>query len=261
MYTGGVIYHTILPYSSPRIINQFNRTLRPLVYPSYSVLYDVQTSPTYEFVYLAHCICGYVMYSITTGACSLAAIFAMHACGQIEIVSSLIDDLVEGKKYNVENNWSGQRLTVIVKHHLRVLRFSAVLEELLQEVCLIEFSGSTFMICLLEYYCIMDWEQSNTIGLSTYVMLLTSLSFNIFILCYIGESLTNKTSEVGARCCKIDWYYLPPKITRGLVLIIAMSNNPVRITAGRMVDLSFLTFGNILKTSLAYLSFLRALVM
>lgn len=122
MYTGGVIYHTILPFSGPRMTDVSNRTLKPLVYPSYSVLYDVQKSPIYEFVYLAHCMCGYVIYSVTTGACSLAAIFAMHICGQIEIISSLIDDLVDGRKYNESRTCAGQRLAVIVKHHLHVIR-------------------------------------------------------------------------------------------------------------------------------------------
>lgn len=122
MYTGGVIYHTILPFSGPRMTDVSNRTLKPLVYPSYSVLYDVQKSPIYEFVYLAHCLCGYVIYSVTAGACSLAAIFAMHICGQIEIISSLIDDLVDGRKYNESRTCAGQRLAVIVKHHLRVIR-------------------------------------------------------------------------------------------------------------------------------------------
>ncbi|XP_047365570.1 odorant receptor 43a-like [Vespa velutina] len=260
MYTGGMIYHTILPFSGPRIMDVSNRTLKPLVYPSYSVLYDVQKSPIYEFVYLAHCLCGYVIYSVTTGACSLAAIFAMHICGQIEIIASLIDDLVDGQKYNDTRTCAGQRLATIVKHHLHVIRFVTALEDLLQEVCLIEFTGSTFLICLLEYYCITDWEENNRIGVFTYSILLTSMTFNIFILCYIGESLTNKTNKVGERCCTIEWYRLPSKIAAGLILIIAVSNNSVKITAGKMVDLSLLTFSNLLKTSIAYLNFLRKLV-
>ncbi|XP_043488589.1 odorant receptor 13a-like [Polistes fuscatus] len=260
MYSGGVIYHTILPFVSTRMIDLSNHTFKPLVYPSYSVLYDVQKSPTYEFVYFAHFMCGYIIYSITTGACSLAAMFAMHICGQIEILTTLIDDFVDGKKYNFSKNSTGQRLSIIVERHLRILRFVASLEELLQEVFLIEFAGSTFIICLLEYYCIMDWQENNKVSLCTYFILLISTSFNIFMLCYIGESLTNKTSKVGERCCTIEWYRLSPKITSGLILIIAISNNPVRITAGKMADLSLLTFSNILKTSIAYLNLLRKLI-
>ncbi|CAD1471968.1 unnamed protein product, partial [Heterotrigona itama] len=88
-----------------------------------------------------------------------------------------------------------------------------------------------------------DWEQSNTISLTTYMMLLVSLTFNIFILCYIGELLMEKSSSVGLFCFMTDWFHLPTKMIHGLILIIAVSNNPAKISAGRIADLSLSTFG------------------
>ncbi|KAM0725293.1 putative odorant receptor 85d [Formica fusca] len=70
-----------------------------------------------------------------------------------------------------------------------------------------------------------------------------------------------KSSQIGLICYTIDWYQLSPKSARSLILMIAMASHPIKISAGRMVDLSLLTFGNVLKTSVAYLSFLRALIM
>ena len=43
----------------------------------------------------------------------------------------------------------------------------------------------------------------------------------------------------------IDWYRLPTKTVQDLILIIAMSNSPAKISAGRIADLSLLTFGNV----------------
>ncbi|XP_043253247.1 odorant receptor 4-like [Colletes gigas] len=256
MYTGGTIYHTFMQYAIGTFVDEHNRTIKPLVYPSYSGLYDVQRSPVYELVYIVHCMCGYVIYSVTTGACGLAALFVTHICGQIDIVLSRLDNLVDHER----NSNSNGRFVEIIERHLRTLRFSEVVDTILQEVCFLEFIGSTFMICLLEYYCITDWEQGNTIGVTTYSMLLISLTFNIFILCYIGELLMDKASNVGISCFMIDWYRLPNKTIRGLILIIAMSNNPAKISAGMIADLNLSTFGKILKTSLAYLSFLRTAV-
>ena len=42
-----------------------------------------------------------------------------------------------------------------------------------------------------------------------------------------------------------DWYYLPDKIILDLSLIIARSNMLVRITAGKFVDMSVHTFGDV----------------
>lgn len=43
----------------------------------------------------------------------------------------------------------------------------------------------------------------------------------------------------------IDWYQLPSKSIRSLILIIAMSSHPIKISAGSMFDLSLATFGNV----------------
>ncbi|XP_017759734.1 PREDICTED: odorant receptor 13a-like [Eufriesea mexicana] len=260
MYTAGLIYHTIMQYAIGSYIDEHNCTIKPVIYPVYSALFNVQRKPIYILVYVIHCICGYLMYSITAGTCGLAALFVTHACGQIDIVISRLDDLPRDKDITNTFNLNTQLIT-IVEHHLQILRFSTTIEMVLQEVCLLEFIGSTFMICLLEYYSITDWEQSNTIGLTTYTMLLISLIFNIFILCYIGELLMKKSTSIGVFCFMIDWFHLPTKTIHDLILIIAISNNPAKITAGKIVDLSLSTFAKVLKTSLAYLSFLRSTVM
>ncbi|XP_061927070.1 odorant receptor 13a-like isoform X6 [Apis cerana] len=204
-------------------IDEYNRTIKPVIYPTYNGLFNVQRSPIYEFVYILHCMCGYVMHSVTAGACGLTALFATHACGQIDIVIARLNDLIYGK-YTKEKINLNARFTKIIEHHLRILRFSATVQVILQELCFLECIGSTFLICLLEYYCI----TSSSIGLS---------------------------------CFMIDWYYLPSKTIRGLILMIAISSNPTKISAGGIVDLSLSTFGNVLKTSFAYLNFIRTTIM
>ncbi|XP_050583674.1 uncharacterized protein LOC126919038 isoform X3 [Bombus affinis] len=173
MYTGLVCYVTIMQYAMGLNMKANNRTIRVLVYPTYSGFFDAQKSPIYEIV------------------------------------------------------------------------FSAMIESVLQEVCFFEFVGSTFVICLLEYYCITDWQQNNKIGLATYSMLLVSLTFNMFLLCYIGNLLLEKSTNIGISCYMIDWYRLPVKTVQDLMLIIAMSNSPVKISGGRMFLLSLPTFGNV----------------
>ncbi|XP_067214136.1 odorant receptor 4-like [Linepithema humile] len=258
MYIAGIVYHMILPFCSEHKIN--NQTIRPLVYPVYSKFYQSQISPIYELVYVAHCMCGYTTCSVTAGTCGLAALFTTHACGQIQMIIARLKNLLDGDKFEQTLNVQ-QRIAAIVKGHVRVIRFAAVIEEVLQEVCLVEFASSVCTICLLEYYCIVDWQADDRIGLTTYFMLFVSLCFNIYILCYIGELLMEKSSQIGSICFLINWYELSPKSARSLILILAMSGHPIKITAGRMADLSLTTFGNVLKTSLAYLSFLRTLVM
>ncbi|XP_076224484.1 uncharacterized protein LOC143174608 [Nomia melanderi] len=255
MYTGGFMFHTVLQFAGGTQLDEWNRTVKPLIYPVYSGMYNPQESPVYEMVYVAHCMCGYVTHSATVATCGLAATFATHVCGQVEVIMLKLKNLVDFEsKADLDRG-----MIQIVKHHTRTLRLSAMTEALLQEVCFLEFLGSTFNICLIEYYIIMDWG-TNMLSFVTYFALLTSLMFNIFILCYIGDLLVEKTGKVGISCFMIDWYKFPNETIRGLILIIVRSSNPAKISAGKIAVLDLSTFANILKTSLGYLSLLRTVV-
>ena len=52
---------------------------------------------------------------------SLAAVFAAHACGQLDVLVIWVTEYVnESREHNKDPNYSG--IGVIVEHHLRVLR-------------------------------------------------------------------------------------------------------------------------------------------
>lgn len=61
------------------------------------------------------------MYSVTTGSCGLAAIFVTHACGQIDIIASRLEDLSRGKNFEQSSDVN-QRIAAIVSGHVRILR-------------------------------------------------------------------------------------------------------------------------------------------
>jgi len=119
LYTGGMSYHTIMPLSA-RTKTNGSFMSRPLVYPGYDLYFDPQASPAYEIIFGMHCLSAVIQYSVTTAACSLAAIFATHACGQVQILMTLLDDLVDGKK--TKDTTVEKRLSLIAKHHVHVLR-------------------------------------------------------------------------------------------------------------------------------------------
>lgn len=119
MYIGGIIFHLILPFCKE--IKVGNQTIRPLAYPIYSKFSQSQVSPLYELIYVAHCMCAYTIYSVTVGACGLAALFATHACGQIQILLSRLEDLLTGEKFGQNSNIH-LRIAAIVKNHVRIMR-------------------------------------------------------------------------------------------------------------------------------------------
>ncbi|XP_023318767.1 uncharacterized protein LOC106657151 isoform X3 [Trichogramma pretiosum] len=219
MYGGGFFYHTIMPLSSGKIATtEFTQRLlellsenntdlehmghgpRALTYPIYARLLNVERSPVYEIVFAVQTVSGFVLYTITIGACSLAATFVVHVCAQLQIVMDLLGNLADG---TIEDGGGGglgvdvearlnDKIATIVERHLRALTFAERVENNLNVICFVEFIGCTMNICFLGYYFITEWESRNTISTMTYCILLVSFTFNIFIFCYIGEILTEQ---------------------------------------------------------------------
>ncbi|XP_019699215.2 odorant receptor 2a-like isoform X2 [Harpegnathos saltator] len=258
MYCGGLSYVTVMPFLSQKPDGEKNATVGPVPYLGFDIIFDLRFVPGYVFVFCMQCFSAVVMFNITTAVYCLAAMFVAHACGQIEIVMARVESFMKDVQSNRIN--SEHCMAVIVKHHVKALRFSASIENILSEICLVEVVGSTLIICLLEYYFLMEWQNSDSIAILAYSFLLTSFVFNIFIFCYISELLTDQYSKVGYTFYKIDWYLLPGKIALDFTLMISMSHHPIKITAGKLISLSFTSFGAVLKTSVAYLNLLRTVV-
>ncbi|KAL0117074.1 hypothetical protein PUN28_010134 [Cardiocondyla obscurior] len=155
VYGSGFSYRTIVPLSRGVIVTPQNVTIRPLGFAGYYVIVDPQKTPAYEIIFSIQFISGFVQYSVTSGACSLAALLVLHACGQIKILITKMETLT-----NIEysDKSANVKLAAVVRQHIRIKSFLSKVEEILQYVCLVEVVGCTFILCLLGYYIIMVRE-------------------------------------------------------------------------------------------------------
>ncbi|XP_018406396.1 PREDICTED: odorant receptor 4-like [Cyphomyrmex costatus] len=241
------------------IIGNETFTTHPMTCPFYSKIIDTRFTPVNEIAIVFQNLVLLVISFCNTGGCSLAAAFAIHACGQLNVLYSWLHELVENK--TKESDKVERKLAAVVQRHLRILSFISEVESIMHKVALVELVGSTVVICLLGYYIIMAWETLDTAKIISYALLYLSLCFNIFIFCYIGEIITEQCKLVGEMAYMTDWYNLHHKTARGLILIIARSNDVIKFTAGKLFHLSITTFGDVIKTSMVYLNFLRTMTM
>ncbi|KOC59818.1 hypothetical protein WH47_10447 [Habropoda laboriosa] len=121
MYSGGFFYTTVMPLCTVRTEIIDNETVRSQAFPIYRGLLDPRTSPSFEIVQFMQCLAAFVIYSVTVGACSLAAVFVMHVCGQFRILVTKLDKLVDGVKGRKGLSTHEQRLGDIIEHHLKIL--------------------------------------------------------------------------------------------------------------------------------------------
>ncbi|XP_076761279.1 odorant receptor 4-like [Xylocopa sonorina] len=258
MYSGFAFYYIAIPISVGKVTAaDVNLTYIPMVYPFSRFMMDTRVSPSNEILFSFQVLAGALMHSITSAACSLAAVLAVHACGQMEVLINWLKHLIEGR--SDMSNCVEQRIAEIIDQHVRILKFLTLTERTLQQVSFVEFLGCMLNICLLGYYVIMEWSSSHLTSAVTYFILLVSLTFNIFIFCYIGELVAEQCQKVGIMSYMIDWYRLPENKKLSFVLIIAMANSSIKLTAGNMSELCLTTFGDVVKTAVAFLNVLRTL--
>ncbi|XP_032669675.1 odorant receptor 4-like [Odontomachus brunneus] len=238
------------------IVGNETITMHPMTCPIYSKIIDIRFSPVNEIVLLVQIMSTFIVSSSTVGVCSLAAVFATHASGQLNILYMRLNELTDQKE---ENHVTEQKMIGIVEHHLKILNFISRVEDIMHKACLVELMGCTIIMCLLGYYVLMNWGTFDAAQITSYIIVYVSMAFNIFIFCYIGEILIEKCKLVGQVAYMTNWYNLHHKTARGLILIIARSSNVIKITAGKIIQLSIATFGDVFKTSIAYLNILRTM--
>nr|WHS04431.1 odorant receptor 28 [Psyttalia incisi] len=127
MYSGGMLYHTLMPFllTNP-IAAEKNSSNRPIVYPGYDSVFNPYVSPTYEIIFILHCLAAMIIYTITTVSCNLAASFVTHACGQIQILIAKLEYIVNDGRIRSEKYFR-TKIGEVIHHHARVLRFLVAL--------------------------------------------------------------------------------------------------------------------------------------
>ncbi|XP_076675552.1 odorant receptor 4-like [Andrena cerasifolii] len=256
IYFSGFGYRTFIPLSKGTVVTAENVTIRPLAFPVSFIFFNEQISPIYEIVFGLQFVAGFLTYSVISGSCGMCALLILHVCSQLAILVNKINRIADGE--NIDDAVLQRRIVDIVEHQTKIKGFLAEVQTITEYICLVEIVGATFLICIVGYYVLM--ELGNFGAMLVYIVLMYAITFSVFMLCYIGQLLDNENSNVGQATITVDWYRFPAKKARYLVLIIAISNYPMKLTAGKMVDMSLATFTDIMKVSMGYLNMLRAVI-
>ncbi|XP_012277041.1 uncharacterized protein LOC105697887 [Orussus abietinus] len=257
LYVGGVAYSISTPLLSGALLSSNITTRKPLL-PCYSYAFDVRPSPNYEVVYVAQFACVIVCITFLMTACALTAKLVYHICGQCRIVRSLFENVINGdEQQDLSYN---ERWSYAVETHLRVLRFVKDVVSVLRGVCLVELLGCSTVACFLGLDAILNLQEDNTGGFIVFSLIFTSFILNLFVYCFISEQLTHQCAMIGEATYRI-WYRLPSKKASEIILILAICNIPVKLTAGKISELSMNVFCDVFKATMVYLNVLRELLL
>ncbi|KAH0540483.1 odorant receptor 4-like isoform X1 [Cotesia glomerata] len=259
MYISCVLYNCFMPHVIPILFNSDDRNAseRIVIFPGYNSVFDVDSFPIYQITYVFHQLTALSTYTILITSCNLIIVLVTHACSQLQIITNQIDSLLNN--FSKEEKFSYAKLSFTISRHVRVLEFSnKLLKKMIFELCLIEVGASSILLCIDEFCVLRMLEKKEFANMTSYIMIFFSLSLNVLIVCYFSELLEAQFMNVGEKLNSVEWYKTPVNTRQYFNLIIIMSQQPQKISAGGIVDLSFVTYLQILKTGFAYLQLLRA---
>jgi len=117
---GGIFFTTLMPICARKTEVIDNETMRSLSFPIYRGLLNPRVIPFFEIAQYAQVLAMCVIYNLTMGVYSLAAMCIMHICGQIRILMLRMEDLADGRKRKSASGTVKKNLGDIVRIHIRI---------------------------------------------------------------------------------------------------------------------------------------------
>ncbi|XP_031366111.1 uncharacterized protein LOC102672657 isoform X2 [Apis dorsata] len=221
VYSSGLGYRMLLPLLKGKIVLPNNVTIRLLPCPTYFTFFNELVSPYYEMIFMLQLLAGFFSYTVLNGTVGISLMLSLHMCSLLKILTRKMADLTNGSI--TSENIMQEKIVDIVEYQTKIKRFLGNAE------------------LITEYFCFYD------------------IGCNMCLMCFIGYSaiLSNNLAQT---CITLSWYHFPTRKARCLILMIIMSNYPVKLTAAKVVDVSLTTFTDVMKAAMGYLNMLREVI-
>ncbi|XP_051172836.1 odorant receptor 4-like isoform X2 [Leptopilina boulardi] len=217
--------------------------------------FSVEAESVYILTYLYQTICLIMILYISVGMEGLALTVMLHICGQLEIIKyrlSLLPELVKNNKFNpIKFSYEEEIIKCCIKSHLYIYSIGENVNKQFGLIIFTQFFASIVNMCAIIYNMAsvsptnrMFWIMMASIG--SYVL-------QIFIYCYYGDKMTEKSSEISSAIYSLNWDALSVNTQKSLITIMIRSTRPIKLTASSIIIMSIETF---MKVSIIFLFYL-----
>nr|AQN78429.1 olfactory receptor 27 [Meteorus pulchricornis] len=181
----------------------------------------------------------------------------IHICEHMAILSYRINNLSEYEKtYDVLSNLMGE----FVEKRTKALRLTKIIADGFDTVLLYELIITTVLVSLISYNILLNIDNFAVLEIATSTLFVISIMAVIYGYCFMGQFLITESENLAAACYGCAWHEMPIHFQRSLLIFMKSSQIPLQLTAGRFYVYSYRNFTNIMKSSAAYVSMLRAVI-
>ncbi|XP_077259534.1 odorant receptor 9a-like [Temnothorax americanus] len=181
----------------------------------------------------------------------------MHLCGQLEVLGLEMLRFHEEKK---NGYWKRTKMTTLIKRHCLLLNLAQNIVNSLDIILIAQLILHASQICLIGLQLIASVANHDYFLVTRCIGSFNILMIQLFLYCYMGETLSLKTQAISRAIYLSKWYDLPTSIVQDIYFIIARANVPVRIKVGKFYIIDLNSFRNVLKLSASYFSVLQIML-
>ncbi|KAK0181657.1 hypothetical protein PV327_003924 [Microctonus hyperodae] len=180
-----------------------------------------------------------------------------HICGHLAILSYrttnlTIDHVISDKSNNIIRHF--------VNEHIKAVWLTKIIIDGFHVVLLYELIVTTVLISLISYGILLNIENVEAVEIVTLTLFVLTMLSLIYGSSVMGQFLITESENLALACCECNWYNMPISFQKSLLICLKRSQIPLQLTAGKFYVYSCSNFTNILKSSMAYVSMLRAVV-
>ncbi|XP_051155019.1 odorant receptor 82a-like [Leptopilina boulardi] len=217
--------------------------------------FSYKFSPVYEIIYFLQAIFLLLVASIYSISDSSYAAMVLHAATKLEIIRFELDNFFN-KALKSEKKLS---IKVLIEKHYKAIQFAKRVDDIFSGQLFLYFILLTLQFCFNGFIYLTTLSDNKSINMllkDTFVSMSALVELGIY--CLLGEYLLSKCFLIAECAYFIPWYELQCSDAKIIMMFIKRAQKPLTITAGKFITVSHFTFVNVLKTSLSYLSVLRA---
>ncbi|XP_028982170.1 odorant receptor 85f isoform X2 [Diachasma alloeum] len=178
-----------------------------------------------------------------------------HIRGQLVIMSYKVKNLKVDRATNVKEVFGP-----IVEKHITILHIAKSLDDCSHLFLLYELLNTTLTLALLSYNIMANISLSETALIINFSFYMFNMTVLVFANCYMSQCLENEAMNLFHAFYEHDWNNLPLAYQKAFMICMLRAQTPLNITAGKFYKFSLSGFTSIMKSSMAFVSMLRATI-
>ncbi|EZA47888.1 hypothetical protein DMN91_003081 [Ooceraea biroi] len=229
----------------------------------YRVNYMVDLETYYVPIFIHTAVCDVIYTILMIMFDVLYLTLVQHCCGLFAALRYRLKSVSEHGNDDDDSTPISRRNKIFsnivysIRRHAEVIQFATVTESIYRVPLFVHVGANISVLSILGFQVITNTEDINRV--LKHVSYLNALLVNTFFENWQGQKMMDSSEEVHESAYNTKWYNMPTNQRKLLVMIMMRSRKPSRITAGKLVNLSYVNFSAVIRASSSYFMLLRSM--